>query len=247
MSANKTAPRNRPAILRKTAGFLNQRAFTLIELLVVMAIISILASMLLPAMSRAKEKAKRVYCSSNQRQISLAFRMWGDDNGGHYPWEVDITAGGSRGSCVAWKHFAVIQQELTTPKVLVCPSDDREPATDFTTNHSTGLAWNGNYAVSYFVGLDALESRPMMHLLGDRNITGLEGQGCSCCATNVVTWLMPTNQPAWTVGVHRWAGNIAMVDGSVSQMGQAGLKRHCQSATVATHANCALRPEFDKT
>ncbi len=82
-----------------------QKKFTLIELLIVIAIIAILASMLLPALSKAREAAKQSYCLNNNKQIGNACMMYSDDFGNKYFPPVDVSWTKVDGTRKLWPSF----------------------------------------------------------------------------------------------------------------------------------------------
>jgi hypothetical protein len=113
--------------------------------------IAILSAMLLPALSQAKSRAQEINCRNNMKQIGLAFRTWALDNEDQFPFNVSTNKGGTLELCAmgpdgfdrnAAFHFQVMSNELSTPKILVCPADSKkQPALDFLSLQSANVSY----------------------------------------------------------------------------------------------------------
>ena len=99
--------------LRKGAKLRALQAFTLIELLVVIAIIAVLAALLLPALAKAKARAYRIQCVNNQRQLTLTWAMYPNDNR-----EMLTLNGGDQATVSSWAHLWVYGGNHGDPETL---------------------------------------------------------------------------------------------------------------------------------
>ena len=187
--------------------------FTLVELLVVIAIIGTLAGLLLPAIAGAREKARRLNCGSNLRQVSLGIGQFAVDNGNFVPYAT-APADWSNSS------FGLLSNYVNSTKVFLCPSDVRKvskPATNFTSfitltnvcsySIARQMSWLSNFK-SFIIVLDRVGT-------GQGNPAGSTTAG-----PLTFSQLNPNNGitgAVWSNGNHSTAGgNILFGDGHVA-------------------------------
>ena len=192
--------------------------FTHVELTTVALVLGLLCALVLASRPSSQERSKRIRCTSNLTTIGLSFKTWALDNGDRFPMETYA----EQGSPEVFRYFQMMSKSLANPKILICPSDVREPAEDIANGFS-------NSNLSYFVALDAHSTNPNMFLLGDRNLTN------GPLPPNRIL-VLNTNFPMdWTAEMHHYQGNIVLSDGSVQQFSARAL-------STALHANRLAMP-----
>ena len=203
---------------------LRTRAFTLIELLVVIAVIAILAALLLPALSKAKDSARQIQCASNLRQLALAVQMYVHDREDRLPgvWESSVGGGRDSGSN-GWMFFlnlggptrfdpsrGSVYEFVPNTGTFECPSDRAVSGDSFAINArlSTATATTGFYEG---IGESSLTA-PAVTLLF---LEEAAPNSANADSTND-SYHDPRNDRV--TARHRGAANFAFCDGHVSRL-----------------------------
>ena len=192
---------------------------TLVELLVLVAILAILAGMIPVSFTSARPKAQRIKCVNNLKNVGVAFHIYAESENGLFPWESTNSTGAVRSDFSKGPefYFRAMKNELSTPRLVVCPSDSRTEAKDWT-NFSA-------IHVSYLIGEDGAKRLPESLLAGDRNMM-----------TNGVplkTGIQRIESGAdvrWDKTQHEQQGNAVLGDGSVRQLSSSRLKEQFKNS-----------------
>jgi len=192
------------------------RGFTLIELLVVIAIIAILAAMLLPALAKAREKARQSNCISNLKQIGLATFMYTDDNKELYPRGTGYVNPADIISGLQFEWYTLLNNYVSDTRVYNCPS------VNYLVIYSGGTSSNGlGYGVAFSRDLNT--NATPMSLMKEPSSTIYLADG----ANNYMRWMCPgypagrctgwyTSNYAWHDARHNGGADYLFDDGHVA-------------------------------
>jgi hypothetical protein len=211
----------------------NKKAFTRLELLVlVIVLFSLLTLFKLNSYGTSKKYTLSI-CKYNLMQIYEAFHGFSKDHEDKLPWEVATKDGGSADSLGSykehWKHWQVLSNRLSDPKVVRCPKDrNRNKANSFVTAKPRGSAGKyvipfggtrGNMSMSYFLSAEAKLTEPGFILAGDRNIFfgKYENDNDSKGAIKKLgKKFAGKNKVEWTESLHDRSGILLNSDGAIS-------------------------------
>jgi hypothetical protein len=185
--------------------------------------------------------------------MQSSYWIWGnDDHGDLFPAATATTNGGwnnrlstANAGAFCWTNYTILQNELgQSARVLICPADNRTPATNFIGRGSSDDHGDGDFdntKISYFVGVQANRTDPRSILMGDRNIgpgtlpdsdygySPANGAGNDVTIDSPVCWSLKMHSNGKSAG----AGNVLHTDGSVQRINSPELWDKCLKLALA--------------
>jgi hypothetical protein len=206
----------------------NAQAFSRLELAAMLGAVGLLALLTLPSLAKQGGLSERVQCVNNLRRVGQALQQFETEHGGRLPWRTPYNEGGTMLHPLGlnnnvWFQWAWVSNELRTPKILACPSDEQKVRAS-----TWGLSPDGgflnvryrNRAVSYLIGLDVFPEDPDGLVSGDRNL--IFNVVSASCQTGIVgvPGIYPDPNSSFGIGdgLHVEAGNYLFKDGRVEQL-----------------------------
>ena len=200
-------------------------AFSLMELIILVGLVAVIAVILLPAIAHRGHRhhgAPRIKCINNLKNVGLAYRIYATDNNDRFPTSFLASNAVSLASVQITEVFQSLSNELSTPKIIICPADSKRVEASSFTNLTVKN-------ISYFASLTADETTPYVFLGGDRNfqVNGKPAAGLLPLTTNTAV--------SWSKDIHNEQGNLVMSDGSVQQMSNSRLALAIRDQGIATN------------